>query len=309
MTTAVIGVTGQLGTDLLKILSGNIAPISHSDMELTDSDSIKACLDRIRPRIVINTAAYNLVDKAEDAIDDAMAVNAVGPARLARWCQENDAKLVHFSTDYVFGGRIGSQQDGRTGEPADSGLAAVPPTRAPRCETDLAVPESVYAASKFAGENLVRAICPRHFVIRTCGLYGVAATLGAGKGNFVETMLRLGRDRDELAVVNDQHCTPTATRDLAAATAELIETEQYGLFHATNSGATTWHDLAWEIFRQAGITVNVRPISTEEFGARAARPAYSVLDCQKLEAAIGRPMPSWQDALGQYLIDRAEKAG
>jgi dTDP-4-dehydrorhamnose reductase len=306
MTTALIGVTGQLGTDLLRILSGDIAPISHSDMELTDADSIQACLDRIRPRIVINTAAYNLVDKAEDEIDDAMSVNALGPARLARWCQENDATLVHFSTDYVFGSHSAPISDGRTSQPADPAPAA-PPT-APRCEADLAVPESVYAASKFAGENLVRAICPRHFVIRTCGLYGVAATQGAGKGNFVETMLRLGRDRDELAIVDDQHCTPTATRDLAQATAELIETGQYGLYHATNSGATTWHDLAKEIFRQAEIDVAVRPISTAEFGAKAARPAYSVLNCQKLEGAIGRPLPPWQDALSQYLIDRTETA-
>jgi dTDP-4-dehydrorhamnose reductase len=119
-------------------------------------------------------------------------------------------------------------------------------------------------------------------------------------------MLRLRRERDELSVVNDQHCTPTATRDLAAATAELIETDKFGLYHATNSGATTWHDLAGEIFRQAGIDVKLKPITTAEFGARATRPSYSVLDCQKLEAAIGRPMPAWQDALSQYLLDREQ---
>ena len=292
MTTALIGVTGQLGTDLLKFLGGDVVPISHSELELTDSDSIAACLNRIQPKTVINTAAYNLVDKAEDALDDAMAVNALGPARLAQWCRTNGATLVHFSTDYVFG----DAESGCRNESAES--AAL------RRETDLAVPRSVYAASKFAGENLVRAICPNHFVIRTCGLYGVAATRGAGKGNFVETMLRLGRERNELAVVNDQHCTPTSTRDLAQATVELIETGRVGLYHATNSGTTTWHDLAAEIFRQAEIEVRLRPITTAEFGAKAARPAYSVLNCEKLEAVIGRPMPSWQDALSQYLIDR-----
>ena len=201
---------------------------------------------------------------------------------------------MQFSTDYVFGAASDDQSE--TSSPS------------PRRETDLAVPDSVYAASKLAGENMVRSICPRHFVIRTCGLYGVAATRGAGKGNFVETMLRLGTERDELSVVNDQHCTPTATRDLAQATAELITTEKYGLYHATNSGATTWHDLAAEIFRQAGIDIKLRPITTAEFGAKAARPAYSVLNCQKLESAIGRPMPAWQDALRQYLIDRTETA-
>jgi dTDP-4-dehydrorhamnose reductase len=294
MTTAVIGASGQIGTDLPKYLCGEVVSICHSEMELTDSDSIRACLNRIQPKVVINAAAYNLVDKAEDTIDDAMAVNALGPARLARWCEENGATLVHFSTDYVFG---------------DGGLlspAAESATSSPRKETDLATPDSIYAASKFSGENLVRSICTRSFVIRTCGLYGVAATQGAGKGNFVETMLRLRRERDELSVVNDQHCTPTATRDLAAATAELIETDKFGLYHATNSGATTWHDLAGEIFRQAGIDVKLKPITTAEFGARATRPSYSVLDCQKLEAAIGRPMPAWQDALSQYLLDREQ---
>jgi dTDP-4-dehydrorhamnose reductase len=296
MTTAVIGASGQIGTDLPKYLRGEVVSICHSEMELTDSDSIRACLNRIQPKVVINAAAYHLVDKAEDTIDDAMAVNALGPARLARWCEENGATLVHFSTDYVFG-------DGGDGLPGSSAESVSP---SPRNEFDLATPDSVYAASKFSGENLVRAICARSFVIRTCGLYGVAATQGAGKGNFVETMLRLGRERDELSVVNDQCCTPTATRDLAAATAELIETDKFGLYHATNSGATTWHDLAGEIFRQAGIDVKLKPITTAEFGARAARPSYSVLDCQKLEAAIGRPMPAWQDALSQYLLDREQ---
>ncbi|MFT4555627.1 MAG: dTDP-4-dehydrorhamnose reductase [Planctomycetaceae bacterium] len=296
MTTAVIGASGQLGTDLPKFLRGDVVPIRHSEMELTDSDSIRACLDRIQPKVVINCAAYNLVDKAEDAIDEAMAVNALGPAQLARWCEVNGATLVHFSTDYVFG-------DGGGGSPGSTAESA---PLSPRNETDLATPDSIYAASKFSGENLVRAICARSFVIRTCGLYGVAATLGAGKGNFVETMLRLGQERDELSVVNDQHCTPTATRDLAAATVELIETDQFGLFHATNSGATTWHDLAGEIFRQSGIDIKLRTLSTEEFGAKAARPSFSVLNCQKLETAIGRPMPPWQDALSQYLIDRSQ---
>jgi len=296
MTTAVIGASGQLGTDLPKFLRGDVVRIRHSELELTDSDSIRTCLDRIQPKVVINTAAYNLVDKAEDAIDEAMAVNALGPARLARWCEENGATLVHFSTDYVFG-------DGGGGSLGSSRESA---SRSPRKETDLATPDSVYAASKFSGENLVRAICARSFVIRTCGLYGVAATQGAGKGNFVETMLRLGQERDELSVVNDQHCTPTATRDLAAATAELIETDQFGLFHATNSGATTWHDLAGEIFRRAGIDVKLSPITTAEFGARSARPSYSVLNCQKFDSAIGRPMPPWQDALSQYLNDRTQ---
>lgn len=292
MTTALIGITGQLGTDLAEFLRGDVVPIRHAEMELASSESVKSNLDRIKPRLVINTAAYNLVDKAEEAVDDAMEVNALGPARLARWCERNGARLVHFSTDYVFGNAEVPGSDGSSNQPY--------------CESDPAVPASVYAASKFSGENLVRSISSRHFVIRTCGLYGVAATKGAGKGNFVETMLRLGREREELSVVNDQRCTPTSTRDLAQATVELIETGKYGLYHATNSGATTWYELASEIFRQERIDVRLQPITTAEFGARAARPAYSVLNCRKLTDAIGKSMPDWQDALSRYLSDRKQ---
>lgn len=295
MTTALIGVTGQLGTDLAGILGANVVPVNHHQMELADSESVEANLNRIRPGVVINTAAYNLVDKAEDCVDEAMAVNALGPARLARWCEQNGATLVHFSTDYVFGNSEVSESD-------ETQVTMKRPCR----EIDLPVPDSVYAASKFSGENLVRSICSRHFVIRTCGLYGIAATKGAGKGNFIETMLRLGRERDELSVVNDQHCTPTSTRDLAQATAELIETGKHGLYHATNSGATTWYELASEVFRQSGVEVRLRPITTAEFGARAARPAYSVLDCSKLTKVIGRPMPDWRDAVSRYLSYRQQ---
>lgn len=290
MTTALIGITGQLGTDLAEFLRGDVVPVSHGEIELASSESVNVYLDRIRPRVVVNTAAYNLVDKAEEAVDEAMAVNALGPACLARWCEQNGATLVHFSTDYVFGNAEVPGSDGSSNRPYR--------------ETDLPVPASVYAASKFSGENLVRSICSRHFVIRTCGLYGVAATKGAGKGNFVETMLRLGRERDELSVVNDQYCTPTSTRDLAQTTVELIEIGKYGLYHATNSGATTWYDLASEIFRQEQIDVRLQPITTAEFGAAAARPAYSVLNCRKLTDAIGKPMPDWQEALSRYLCDR-----
>lgn len=292
MTTALIGVTGQLGTDLLKILPGGVTPLKHSDLELTDPDSVEACLNRLRPRVVINTAAYNLVDKAEDEMETAFQVNAFGPARLASWCQQNAATLVHFSTDYVFGSAI----DPESGEKRQVAWR----------ESDCPSPGSIYAASKLSGENLVRATCERHFVVRTCGLYGVAATQGAGKGNFVETMLRLGRERDELSVVSDQCCTPTATMDLAQATVELLRTEEYGLYHATNSGQTTWFDLASEIFRLSNIDVRVTPITSEEFGARAARPPFSVLGNSRLESVIGRSMAPWQDALERYLKARKD---
>jgi dTDP-4-dehydrorhamnose reductase len=231
---------------------------------------------------VINAAAYNFVDRAEDERDRASAVNALGPRHLAESCASLDIPLDHVSTDYVFG-----QDAGR---------------RIPYSEADHPGPLSEYARSKLAGENSVRDVCPKHFIVRTCGLYGRASS--PGKGNFVETMLRLGRERGAVSVVDDQWCTPTSAVDLADAIAGLIATDNYGLYHATNAGSTTWCGFATEIFRLAGLAVDVKPITTAQFGARAGRPAYSVLDSSKLAATIGRPMRPWQEALADYLRSR-----
>lgn len=286
MSIAVIGAGGQLGTELLSCLSGEVIPLGHAEIELTDPSGVEAALAAASPRIVINAAAYNFVDQAEDEPDAAFAVNALGPRNLARYCGPRDVALLHVSTDYVFSGRI-----------CIDGLDAV--RSVPYSESDRPEPLSAYGVSKLAGEQFVKGLCPKHFIVRTCGLYG--RTRSRGKGNFVETMLRLGRERDELKVVNDQRCTPTATTDLARAIAALLETEAYGLYHATNSGSTTWYEFAREILRLADIDIPLRPISTAEFGAKARRPPFSVLDCSKLAAATGIQMPPWQQALAQYL--------
>lgn len=287
MRIALIGATGQLGTDLQKIIpldGSEVVPLGHRQIELSSDDSVETSLSEVAPGLVINCAAYNLVDKAEEDPVAAYEVNSLGPRRLAQWCGTNDVSLVHFSSDYVFG------LDATRNEPYS--------------ETDAPGPQSAYAASKLQGEYYVRSLCPKHFVLRTCGLYGLAAIQGAGKGNFVETMIRLGNKLDRLTVVHDQHCTPTSTADLAAATVDLARTKKYGLYHVTNSGATTWHDLAAEIFRREGISVELAPITSAEFGAAAPRPGYSVLSTAKLEAAIGRPLSEWQDALQRYLDAR-----
>lgn len=284
MRIALIGAAGQLGSDLLQVLSGEVVPITHRDLELTSPDSVQTGLTRIEPDLVINTAAYNLVDAAEDDPQTAFLVNALGPRLLARFCEVRGIPLVHFSTDYVFG--------------LDAGRTS------PWLETDCPGPLGVYAASKLAGEQFVQAECHRHFILRTCGLYGIAATRGAGKGNFIETMLRLGSQRKELRVVNDQHCTPTATIDLARAVNDLIQTEQWGLYHATSSGTTTWFELATEIFRRRNMAVDVQPVCSSDFAAKARRPSYSVLNCDRLAAVIGCSLPSWPDALDRYLAAR-----
>jgi len=276
-----IGAGGQLASDLARVLNQEVRLLSHREIELEDPDSIARALEGTNG-VVINTAAYNLVDRAESEPERAFAVNAFGVRNLASACAVAGLKLVHFSTDYVLGADADHQE--------------------PLTESALPNPVSVYAVSKLAGEHFVRAASDNHLIIRSCGLYGLAAT--RAKGNFVETMLRLGQSRSELAVVDDQHCTPTSTVDLAQATVDLIAAGGRGTFHVTNAGATTWRRLAEEVFRIAGLPVLVRPIATAEFGAKAGRPAYSVLDCGRLERILGRPMPHWKDAVERYLKSR-----
>jgi len=284
---ALIGSTGQLATDLLPLLARQyeVVALTHGELELTDYAAVTARLDREQPTVVINTAAFHRVDDCEVAVESAFSVNAFAPLTLARWCQRHGAVLVHFSTDFVFGGDQ--------------------PT--PRGECDLAVPVSVYGASKLAGEHLVRQACARHIVVRTCGLYGHAGSKGRG-GNFVETMLRLGAGGKPLRVVADQIVAPTATADLAPKILQVLATGRFGLYHITNSGECSWYQFARAIFEFTGMRVELTPISAAEYGAPARRPAYSVLRHDGLRALGLDDMPSWQDALRRYLRSRPQGA-
>lgn len=279
MRIAIVGSGGQLATALKACLRGEILCLAHTDVDIVDHAAVDATLSAARPDCVINAAAYNFVDRAEDEPGTAYSVNALGPRNLARWCGRAGRTLLHVSTDYVFG--------------SDASRSS------PYGESDAPGPQSAYAVSKLAGEHFVRSECPRHFVVRTCGLYGQAST--EGKGNFVKTMLRLATERRDLAVVDDQHCTPSFAADVATAISRLIETDRYGLYHATNSGSMTWYEFAREIFRQAAIDIAVRPITSAEYPQKAKRPAYSVLDCSKLTTVTGGPLPVWQDALARYV--------
>ncbi|WP_417384653.1 dTDP-4-dehydrorhamnose reductase [Gimesia sp.] len=284
---SVIGSRGQLGHDLMESLTSaghHVTGLTHQQISIEDPDSIAGALEQSTPDLIINTAAYNKVDLAEQEPDVAYAVNALGPRLLARYCSEKNICLMHISSDFVYG---------------------LDTTRTiPFQEHEAPGPVSAYGLSKLAGEYFVRALCPQHYVIRTCGLYGVAGK--TGNGNFVETMLRLGKDRDELSIINDQNCTPTATKDLAAALTRLIETEQFGLYHATCAGQTTWYEFACTIFELAGISVKTHPITTEQYNAPADRPRFSVLDCSRLTAAIGTAIPDWKSSLRQYLETQGE---
>ena len=284
MRIAIIGAFGQLGSDLVPRLGNQAIPIGHADVEITDPASIANALDNARPTHVINCAAYNLVDQAEEEPQACHRVNSLGPRNLAEWCHNHGVVLMQISTDYVFG--------------VDS------TRRTPLVETDSTGSVSVYGQSKCAAELAVRSLCQQHFIVRTCGLYGHHAA--RGKGNFVETMLRLGQTRPELRIVDDQRCTPTSTVDLARALVALIKTDAFGVYHATNSGDCSWFEFAREIFHRRKISVKVVPVTAAEYGAKAIRPDYSVLDCSKLKTVLGWSMPSWQDAVSHYLGGRLE---
>lgn len=287
MRIGVLGAAGQLGSELCSLLGEAAVCWSRPAVDITSRESIRLALDMNRVDAVINAAAYNKVDLAEDEPETAFQQNGNGPRMLAQECASRQIVLMHVSTDYVYG--LNESRD------------------VPYVETDSPGPLSVYGVSKLCGEHFVRAACRESFVIRTCGLFGHAARRGAGKGNFVETMIRLGRDREELRVVNDQHCTPTSVADLSRALIELIKTREFGLYHATNAGATTWAELASEIFRYEQMSTKVKPIPAAEYLTKARRPSYSVLNCAKLERVVGKGLPDWRSALHQYLDERRLK--
>jgi len=286
LTYAVLGAAGQLGRDLCPRLAGDVVPLTRGQADLARPAELADTLGALRPDVVVNCAAYNFVDRAETEPEAAFAVNAWGVRALAITCRQLDCVLVHVSSDYVFG-----LEDNR---------------RTPYAEGDAPGPVSIYGLSKLAGEYLVRALCPRHFVIRTCGLYGVWGSGGKG-GNFVETMLDRARQGRALRVVADQVCTPTYTVDLAAALADLVATGRYGLYHLTNAGCCSWLGFAQAIFQLEGLRPDLSPVTSREYGAAARRPGYSVL-APTASTALGLPpLRPWQEALAAYLRERQAK--
>jgi dTDP-4-dehydrorhamnose reductase len=278
----VTGPNGQLGSALCRLLGPRALPVDRSILPLDQPEAAAAALEALRPDAVINCGAYVAVDKAEQESELCFRTNAETPAAMADACRRMDIPLVQISTDYVY---------------------CRSECREPHRETDPIAPDGVYARSKAAGEQAALQ-APRSLVVRTCGLYGVTPR----KANFVETMLRLGGEGRRLRVVNDQTCTPSYVADVARGIAYLLEREASGIVNLTNRGEVTWYDFANEIFRQSTMQVEVEPITSEQFGAPAPRPAYSVLD-NGLYASLGGPaLPSWQEALAAYLVARRETA-
>ena len=271
MRILVTGAGGQLGRELLQRLGPNAVGLTRSDADIGDAEAIDAAVRRERPDALINCAAYNAVDTAETDPQAAYAGNALGPRTLARVTAAHGVRLIHVSTDYVFG--------------ADR------ERRRPYTPEDRPGALSAYGVSKLAGEQFVLASNPTAVVVRTCGLYGRFG------GNFVKTMLRLAGERDEVSVVDDQRCTPTSCADLAGWLHDITATNISGTVHATNVGDTTWAGFAREIFDAAGVGTRVRSITSAEFGAAAERPRYSVLDCPTLPAERS----TWQEAVRKFV--------
>ncbi len=273
------GKNGQLGYELERSLQalGEVVALGRSDMDLADLQQVRECIRTVKPTLIINPAAYTAVDKAENEPDLAFKVNAEAPAVMAEEAKKLGAAMVHYSTDYVFDGTKGM----------------------PYVEQDVTCPINVYGASKLAGEQAVQAAGIAHLILRTSWVYGMR-----GK-NFLLTMLRLAQERDSLGVVADQHGAPTWCRTIADTTAHILTQEwqeKSGLYHLTAQGQTTWHGLTLAILQNAqfnqasGKQVLVQPIATQDYPLPAARPAYSVLSCEKLQQTFCR-LPHWEEAL------------
>jgi dTDP-4-dehydrorhamnose reductase len=268
----IVGANGMLGRDMMTLVGDAARGVDIDEIDITSLESTERMLRTLKPKTVINCAAYTDVDGCETNVDTAMQVNGEGVAHLAMASREIGARLVHVSTDYVFDGSKGS----------------------PYVEDDAPCPLGIYGESKLAGE-LNAAFNPDHLIVRTQWLYGLH-----GK-NFVETMLRLAGEKDELAVVDDQIGSPTWTVDLAHAIMALLKTGQSGIYHAANTGFCSWNEFAKTIFQEAGLLVKVNGMTTAELNRPARRPLYSTLDCSKLEQDAGfRPQP-WRAALKSYL--------
>lgn len=283
MRIAVIGGNGQLGEDVAAAFAAEgdeVISLIHEDVEVSSKESVARSLDNIRPEIVVNTAAFHHVEKCESEPAGAFAANAMGARNVAQASRPLGATLFHISTDYVFDGL----------------------KQSPYTEQDPAMPLNVYGNSKLAGEYFVRAENPRHFVVRVSGLYGSHPCRAKGNLNFVELMLKLSRERDELRVVNDEFVTPTPTVEVARQLVVLSRTTDYGLYHATSEGGCSWYEFAKAIFELSGAKVKLQPAGPGEFPAKVARPKYSVLENAALKRSGRNVFEHWRKGLEQYLL-------
>ncbi len=278
MRALVTGVKGQLGFDVMNELAKRGYEgigVDVEEMDITDAEAVDRVIKESHVDSVVHCAAWTAVDAAEDNVEMCRKVNALGTENIARVCKELDIPMIYFSTDYVFDG-----EGTRPWEPDDP----------------VVEPLNVYGLTKYEGEQAVEKYLDKYYIVRIAWVFGVN-----GK-NFIKTMLNLGKTHDTLTVVNDQIGTPTYTYDLARLVVDMLEKEEYGKYHVTNEGGyISWYDFAKEIFKQAGMDINVVPVSAEQYKARAKRPSNSRLEKKKLDEHGFKRLPTWQDALSRYL--------
>lgn len=278
MKVLVTGTKGQLGYDVVNELEkrGHTAvAVDIEEMDITDAVSVERVITEAEVEAVIHCAAYTAVDAAEDNVEICRRVNAEGTKNIAKVCKKLDLKMIYISTDYVFDG-----EGERPWEPDDERY-----------------PLNVYGQTKYEGELAVEKYLEKYFIVRIAWVFGVN-----GK-NFIKTMLKLSETHEELNVVDDQVGSPTYTYDLAVLLVDMVESDKYGRYHATNEGLCTWYEFAKEIFRQAGVEVKVNPVTSDMFPAKAKRPKNSRMSKEKLDANGFHRLPTWQDALERYLSE------
>ena len=282
MKVLVTGVGGQLGFDVMRELARrgiDACGADRAEFDITDLAATEKFITDYAPDAVIHCSAYTAVDKAEEEKEICRAVNETGTENIAKVCRAIHAKMMYISTDYVFPG---------------NGENFYEPN-------DATNPCNVYGETKLAGEEAVKRFLTNYFIVRISWVFGVNGN------NFIKTMLRLGREREELSVVADQWGSPTYTKDLARLLCDMVQTERYGTYHATNEGVTNWADFAKEIFKESGIFCKVHPVSTEEYPTKATRPKNSRMSKACLDAAGFARLPSWQDAVRRYLGEIGKK--
>lgn len=285
MRVLLLGANGQLGTDIQRVFSNDsekdlhIIPFTRKDLDVENVDSVPDVLSRQDFDVLINCTSYHKTDEVEDNASRAITINAHAVEKMAESCENRGAHFVHISTDYVFSGS----------------------KRTPYTETDHPAPINVYGASKFMGETLAQKACQNTCIIRVASLFGIAGASGKG-GNFIETIIRIGKEKKELRVVDDIRMSPTSTKTIAEVLMSLIKTDAPpSIYHVVNTGEATWYEFAKSVMNGIGLNIPVHPVTSDEFPTRAHRPSYSVLNNSLVSETIDQDIPHWSEALNEYL--------
>lgn len=285
MKIAVLGANGQLGSDVCAAFEKNgdsVMKLTHADIEVSSETSVDSVLGGIQPDLVVNTVAMHHVEKCEADPSSSFNINGIGARNVAQWTGAHGAALAYISTDYVFGGE----------------------RHTPYLETDVPTPLNVYGITKLSGEQFSANGNPKHFVLRVSGIYGLQPCRAKGGANFVELMLKLAREREELRVVDDEYVSPTPTAQIAEQLVRLSRTDAYGLYHSTTEGSCSWYEFAAEIFALSGVKIRLEKARPGEFPAKVPRPKYSVLENAGLKAKSLNVFTDWRQGLQGYLASR-----